>query len=138
MSKLYSILSGDTNVTSLSRGSTGSEVETVQMQLNKFGYGLRVDGYFGPTTQNAVIDFQKRFGLQQDGIVGNETETALVKTIAGVPAVIPSVPIPQDWTVASSTNIFTKPGYSGYPLWAELAVVGVASLVVTYMVENKE
>ena len=137
MSKLYSILSGDTNVASLSRGSTGSEVETVQMQLNKFGYGLRVDGYFGPTTQNAVIDFQKRFGLQQDGIVGNETETALVKTIAGVPAVIPPVPVIQGGSVVAS-NIFTKPGYSGYPLWAELAVVGVASLFVTYLVENKE
>ncbi|MEK7528590.1 MAG: peptidoglycan-binding domain-containing protein [Patescibacteria group bacterium] len=41
------------------------------------GYSLVIDGYFGPKTQSAVIDFQKNNRLETDGIVGPQTWNAL-------------------------------------------------------------
>jgi len=34
---------------------------------------LDEDGEFGEHTYNAVIEFQKKYGLEVDGIVGNKT-----------------------------------------------------------------
>lgn len=45
-------------------------VEVIQNQLNFLGYNLEVDGYFGPKTSVAVIDFQRKNGLDPDGTVG--------------------------------------------------------------------
>lgn len=56
----------------IKKGSKGQEVKTLQSYLN-----LRVDGIFGPLTEEAVIDFQKRNGLSQDGIVGPKTWEAM-------------------------------------------------------------
>lgn len=61
----------------IKRGVKSSTVKILQTQLNKFGYKLDVDGEFGPLTQQAVIDFQTKYGLEVDGIVGNETWGAL-------------------------------------------------------------
>lgn len=55
------------------QGSAGAEVEAVQNAL-----GIEADGQYGPKTEAAVTDFQIRQGLKQiDGVVGNETATAL-------------------------------------------------------------
>ena len=60
-------------------GSTGDSVKAVQQLLaDKFGYGIAVDGLFGPNTNQAVQDFQTTFGLQVDGIVGPQTWKALI------------------------------------------------------------
>jgi peptidoglycan hydrolase-like protein with peptidoglycan-binding domain len=64
----------------VANGSRGSAVMAVQHNL-LFSYGftgLAVDGAFGPLTQTAVKDFQKRFKLAQDGIVGPNTWNALI------------------------------------------------------------
>jgi peptidoglycan hydrolase-like protein with peptidoglycan-binding domain len=58
----------------------GSAVSAVQHNL-KFSYGftsLAVDGAFGSKTEKAVKDFQKRFKLAVDGIVGLVTWNALI------------------------------------------------------------
>lgn len=47
----------------------GSDVEKLQKALNI----LPVDGVFGPGTDTAVKDFQKKKGLEKDGIVGPKT-----------------------------------------------------------------
>ena len=53
--------------------NTGQAVHATQRQLNKYGYGLTVDGAFGALTDAAVRDFQRQNGLTGDGIVGPVT-----------------------------------------------------------------
>ena len=53
-------------------------VKRLQAILNILGYGLDVDGSFGPLTEAAVKKFQKSMGLKDDGIVGPATWTALI------------------------------------------------------------
>lgn len=55
-------------MTTLKIGSKGSEVKILQIRLN-----LIADGIFGPITQEAVKDFQKKNNLTTDGIVGSTT-----------------------------------------------------------------
>lgn len=59
-------------------GSKGADVKTLQTALNKVGnYGLANDGIFGPKTETAVRDFQKKNGLSVDGIAGPKTWSML-------------------------------------------------------------
>ncbi|MDR1094028.1 MAG: peptidoglycan-binding protein, partial [Clostridiales bacterium] len=56
-------------------GSSGPAVAELQHLLNFAGYyydaipPIAADSLFGPATQNAVLAFQRQFGLAQDGIV---------------------------------------------------------------------
>lgn len=63
--------------TTLRIGSSGVEVKTLQTNLNNLGYSLTMDGSFGTLTERAVIDYQKRHGLEADGIVGSKTSTSI-------------------------------------------------------------
>ena len=42
-------------------------------------FNINADGIFGPATESAVREFQKRNGLSQDGIVGKNTFIKLFK-----------------------------------------------------------
>jgi hypothetical protein len=56
------------------RGSSGSGVRELQEALNAAGdYGLAVDGRFGPATEKALRDFQRKNDLKVDGIAGSMT-----------------------------------------------------------------
>ena len=55
------------------QGDSGAKVRAVQSQLNESGYGLTVDGSFGPATYSAVRSFQSAKGLGVDGVVGDNT-----------------------------------------------------------------
>lgn len=57
------------------RGDTGAAVSHAQCLLKNYqGYGyLAIDGVFGPQTEDAVRDFQRRRGITVDGIVGPVT-----------------------------------------------------------------
>jgi peptidoglycan hydrolase-like protein with peptidoglycan-binding domain len=63
----------------LRRGMQGSEVVKLQQRLQRLGFlGVGdIDGDFGETTQSAVIAFQKRNGIEADGVVGGATWEAL-------------------------------------------------------------
>ncbi len=66
----------------ISLGSTGEDVKDLQKVLNATvaDTSLVVDGIFGNLTKEAVIAFQKYYGLTADGIVGSQT-WAVVDTI---------------------------------------------------------
>ena len=58
-------------------GSTGADVEQVQIALVALGYPIAVDGTYGPRTEAAVRDFQAANDLEVDGIAGPDTQSAL-------------------------------------------------------------
>jgi hypothetical protein len=68
-------------------GRTGrGYVAWVQRSLNRvLGTRLAEDGRLGPQTRSAIRSFQQRKGLKVDGIVGLETERALIASGAGAP-----------------------------------------------------
>jgi N-acetylmuramoyl-L-alanine amidase len=64
----------------LQRGSTGEDVIELQSRLKYNGfYTSKVDGVFGWNTYWAVRNFQDKFGLPIDGVVGAKTKAAIVK-----------------------------------------------------------
>ena len=69
--------------TTLRTGSTGSAVEQLQFWLNTLAQyesgipSVTVDGVYGSGTAAAVRAFQRRYGLEVDGIVGRTTWTEL-------------------------------------------------------------
>ena len=67
---------------SLKRGSKGAKVKELQTKLNKVGNNLVVDGSFGSATEKAVKEFQKKYNLAVDGIVGPNTIKKLDEVIA--------------------------------------------------------
>ena len=64
-------------MTTVRINSKGEEVKTLQTALNKYGYGLSVDGIFGVKTEWAVRAFQESKGMSVDGVVGPKTWAAL-------------------------------------------------------------
>lgn len=65
-------------------GSTGGEVTQIQQRLAELGYNPgKADGIFGTQTKNAVISFQRDYGLDDDGIAGPKTLEALGLTEGG-------------------------------------------------------
>ncbi|MBV6623791.1 MAG: peptidoglycan-binding protein [Rivularia sp. (in: Bacteria)] len=60
-------------------GMRGSQVVKLQEKLSNLGLLKGVDGDFGPVTLEAVKAFQKRNGLEPDGVVGGATWNLLDK-----------------------------------------------------------
>lgn len=72
------------NSTLIRYGSSGPAVEKLQAGFNTVfpkypGLPLEVDGDFGPKTELAVREFQRRVGLKVDGIVGEQTAAQLAR-----------------------------------------------------------
>lgn len=71
-------------MTTLRRGSRGSEVEALQLALNRAGFlSDAPDGIFGPRTEAAVREFQRSRGLRVDGVAGPQTWQALSRFLTG-------------------------------------------------------
>ncbi|KXH81984.1 peptidoglycan DD-metalloendopeptidase family protein [Sporosarcina sp. HYO08] len=60
------------------------DVRHLQQSLNKLGYSLTVDGIYGAETTKAVLDYQKKNGLTDDGVAGPLTVAAIEKSIAAI------------------------------------------------------
>lgn len=65
----------------LSTGSTGVDVTSLQFLLTSRGFSTTADGDFGTGTKSAVTAFQRSAGLSADGIAGPATFSALVRTL---------------------------------------------------------
>ena len=77
--------------TPLRQGSTGANVVVLQVALNRISQNYpaipkipAVDGIFGPRTEAAVIQMQRIFGLNPDGIVGKSTWYEIVRLYTAV------------------------------------------------------
>ena len=68
-------------IVELNRGDEGPFVRILQHLLRARGFGLTVDGDFGPLTEHAVRDFQGSQGIAVDGIVGPITWARLFITV---------------------------------------------------------
>lgn len=83
--KMVDVLSGKVVVTdpvkvatyTLRKGNKGSNVKTLQDNLNRLGANLVIDGSFGPATEAAVKEFQKKFCLVVDGVYGKNSYTKM-------------------------------------------------------------
>ncbi len=60
----------------LSKGTAGNDVKTLQMLLSRRGYEVPSTGYFGKITKRKVRQFQRSRGLTADGVVGPMTRAA--------------------------------------------------------------
>lgn len=57
----------------LRMGSKGKRVRELQALLVRAGYAVKVDGDYGPSTRDAVRDFQRSQKIVADGVAGPET-----------------------------------------------------------------
>lgn len=79
----------------LSYGASGPGVENLQYYISYLSQyyntipAVPIDGYFGDTTLNAVINLQNTFGLQPDGVVGRETWNTMYDAYLGIIEKIP-------------------------------------------------
>lgn len=66
------------------QGSKGVYVCILQDGLTTLGYDTGgLDGVFGTKTKRAVLEFQRRNNLIQDGIVGTNTWNSLQNQVVG-------------------------------------------------------
>ena len=95
--------------TSVKEGDSGEKVRIMQYFLsavanfNEAVPPVSVDGVFGNATKEAVIAFQKEYGLSPDGIVGESTWNALWRSYKGIIDVL-------------ETEIVIPDAYPGTPL----------------------
>lgn len=73
------------------KGSKRKKVRLIQEWLCLHGFHIRIDGDFGPATDYAVRQFQRKKGLKVDGVVGKNTFARLI-----LPMTNALRPIPRD------------------------------------------
>lgn len=64
------------------RGSRGADVRELQEKLCLLGFEVRTDGVFGDATERSVLALQRLFGVESDGLVGQETKHLIDEQIA--------------------------------------------------------
>jgi peptidoglycan hydrolase-like protein with peptidoglycan-binding domain len=70
----------------LREGMSGHDVRVLQAYLTVAGFGVTVDGDFGPATLRAVRGFQRAQGMTANGVVTRSVELALRKDVAAMDA----------------------------------------------------
>ena len=100
---------GNVGVTVIKRGDSGVQVTILQGNLNTFGYGLEVDGSYGPATEEAVKKFQTEYGLEADGKCGPATSAKMAEVIGTVDASLKRGDSGSDVTVLQ--GVLKKLGY---------------------------
>ncbi len=99
----------------LKRGSSGPLVRDLQVNLNLVGpYMLEADGKFGPLTENAVKDFQQKYGLKVDGMAGPQTVQALLDATAAIAKMAPSGDNRKKWALGIALAFGVLAGVVAY------------------------
>ncbi|XQY90631.1 peptidoglycan-binding domain-containing protein [Metabacillus sp. HB246100] len=123
--KVYKKPSSTTTSTSwtgqtLKEGSSGEVVKSLQKMLNEAGFNVgTIDGKFGSKTEAAVKEFQKKVGISQDGIAGNQTYAYLKDYINKPKTYTP--PKPQLDTSLVIYNTHEKVINSKSSTWTEVS-----------------
>jgi hypothetical protein len=115
------VLTEQRAVPSAERGQKNEDTKKIQQALRLKGYDLGttgpngdgVDGDFGPATQRAVKDFQKRMKLSPSGVVDQQTRNYLFAGFANTQflSTLPGRTTPQKSTGAKTTG--TKASTTG-------------------------
>jgi len=95
----------------LKLGSRGGDVQRLQRLLNLHlepDEQLKVDGNFGSTTREAVLEFQKEEDLTRDGVVGRNTWFSLISAGTQQASWKAKPPAPPTKVVASSSTTATR------------------------------
>jgi len=77
----------------LRKGDENKEVKRVQEWCTLHGIGTAVDSIYGPATEGAVRDFQRREGLPKTGVVDKTTWSSLVAPMRKAMRPLPSAPV---------------------------------------------
>jgi len=106
----------------------GALVMELQSKLRVLGYNIEADGDFGSKTNVAVVNFQKKYGLVPDGIVGPLTWNKLnelVESAKTPSSTLNKTPKYTGKVTVNQLNVRTGPGTS-------------YSQLVTYPILNKD
>lgn len=66
------------NIPYAQRGTKGPLAAAIQAALCEAGHSLEIDGEFGPLTETALREYQKKNGLEVDGVAGPATYAKLL------------------------------------------------------------
>ena len=66
------------NIPFAQSGTKGPLAAAIQAALCDAGYSLEIDGEFGPLTETALREYQKKNGLEVDGVAGPATYAKLL------------------------------------------------------------
>ncbi|MFW5667446.1 MAG: peptidoglycan-binding protein [Coleofasciculus sp.] len=96
----------------LQRGDRNSQVTSLQRNLQVAGYfNGPITGYYGSTTQAAVIQLQQAKGLTVDGIAGPKTRAALESTpLSSTSQTAPSTEATEDRMGFANPGLVLKRG----------------------------
>ncbi|GAA1928363.1 hypothetical protein GCM10009689_03930 [Brevibacterium antiquum] len=128
----------------IEKGSQGDVVKRAQRALRRVpDHSVAVDGIFGSVTEEAVKNFQRGAGLDDDGIVGDKTWEALPdggpmpvlkegsthKAVADLQEVLKNGSVEGDWPSPGEPDgnfgAETKAAVEGFQKWGEADVDGV-------------
>jgi len=101
----------------------GDDVKALQQGLLALGFKFgKADGVYGPRTRNAVLRFQRKYGLNADGVVGDETRAKLNALGVEIPLyVTPAMAMPEGFERTLSLGML---GMDVCALQAELIARG--------------
>jgi peptidoglycan hydrolase-like protein with peptidoglycan-binding domain len=94
----------------LSKGTSGSDVEALQRYLDDAGYETAADGEFGPATARSVRSFETAEERTADGAATPPEQRLVQSRAEETEEVVPeSVPVEVQQIVAAADEIATKP-----------------------------
>lgn len=103
-------------------GDHGDRVKKLQKRLIELGYLTgEADGVFGNQTYRALLTFQKRNGLDRDGVAGDMTQTFLYENPDVIPA--ESTPTPPPTSTPAPEATLALPEASAAPALLEADVI---------------